>query len=704
MVNKDVLRLDNNLAFANRLESFNVTNEKEQFKFDFDTASDLEQWDFNNNEVVIKNGQLYLTSKQERFQFFLKKIDLPAENIEHIILRTNISGTDHVSIKYVNEQSKRGSVFLDVPSEGEFYEYKINAANSLRRWTGKIESLFFDIVNKSNLPTQMVLDYIYFQTSQELYSQKIGVDLCKLEDHMRKAIYVHNPSKIEFEIYIPPERDWEMSFGAAKYDSKAPVNFNISIEGKGFEDIIFNETLQENKKWLDKKVGLSGYSGQRIKIIFSTHSKEKGSLAFWSNPIIYAVKRKRPNILLYVIDALRPDHLGIYGYKRNTSPHIDALAQKSIYFINTFSQSDWTRPSIASIFTSTYPSTHKIIHTWNLLPNVFMTLAEYLRDEDFLNASFIANLNAGAQANLQQGFDFLYATGNGDDRGFIKKELLPWIDNYKNSNFFIYVHTMEPHEPYDNSPREFYIFPSKEERSESQSKIDLYDAEIRFADDQFYQVIKKLEEHGLLENTLIILTADHGEAFGEHDNYWEHGGSHLYNEVIRVPLIIYHSSLNDYRGAYSENVMSIDIMPTILDFLGEKTRDKYIQGLSLLPLIKNSERSLFEERECFSENIRKLRDTNEPSNHYVSIIRNNYKFIYDYLKKEKKELYDIKIDPHEKTDLFLMKKEIAIQMEARIHQWLKIQADIHDYILLSSEQVRIDERTREQLKSLGYLK
>ncbi len=150
--------------------------------------------------------------------------------------------------------------------------------------------------------------------------------------------------------------------------------------------------------------------------------------------------------------------------------------------------------------------------------------------------------------------------------------------------------------------------------------------------------------------------------------------------------------------------MSIDIMPTILDFLGEKTRDKYIQGLSLLPLIKNSERSLFEERECFSENIRKLRDTNEPSNHYVSIIRNNYKFIYDYLKKEKKELYDIKIDPHEKTDLFLMKKEIAIQMEARIHQWLKIQADIHDYILLSSEQVRIDERTREQLKSLGYLK
>jgi arylsulfatase A-like enzyme len=133
--------------------------------------------------------------------------------------------------------------------------------------------------------------------------------------------------------------------------------------------------------------------------------------------------------------------------------------------------------------------------------------------EDFLNASFIVNLNAGTQANLQQGFDFLYTPGKDGARGFVEKKLLPWIDDYKNANFFIYVHTMEPHEPYDDSPGEFYIFPSKEERSESHSEINLYDGEIRFADDQFYQVIKKLEEHGLLENTLIILTADHGEAF-----------------------------------------------------------------------------------------------------------------------------------------------------------------------------------------------
>jgi hypothetical protein len=370
LVNKDVLRLDNNLTFAKKLESINITNDKKQFKFDFDTDSDLEQWDFNDNEIMMKNGLLYLTSKQKRFRFSLKNIHLPAENIEHIFLRTNISGTDLVSIKFVNEQTKKGSVLLDVPSEGEFYEYKINAANSLRWWTGKIESLFFEIVNKSNDPTQMVIDYIYFQTSQELYSQKIGVDLCKFEDHMRRAIYVHNPSKIEFEIYIPPDRNWEMSFGVAKYHSIEPVNFNISIEGKGFEDIIFNEILQENKKWLDKKVELSGYSGQKIKLVFSTHSKEKGSLAFWSNPIIYAAKGKRPNILLYVIDALRPDHLGIYGYKRKTSPHIDALAQKSSFFINAFSQADWTRPSVASIFTSTYPSTHRINHAWNLLPDV----------------------------------------------------------------------------------------------------------------------------------------------------------------------------------------------------------------------------------------------------------------------------------------------------------------------------------------------
>ena len=141
-----------------------------------------------------------------------------------------------------------------------------------------------------------------------------------------------------------------------------------------------------------------------------------------------------------------------------------------------------------------------------------------------------------------------------------------------------------------------------------------------------------------------------------------------------------------------------------MDFLGQKTRDGYIQGLSLLPLIKRSEKRLFEERECYSENLIKLRDSHEPRYHYVSIIRNNYKYIYDYLKEEKKELYDINIDPHEKTDLFLMKKEIAMQMEAKIHQWLKVQNNIHDDILLPREQIRVDEKTREQLKSLGYVK
>ena len=150
--------------------------------------------------------------------------------------------------------------------------------------------------------------------------------------------------------------------------------------------------------------------------------------------------------------------------------------------------------------------------------------------------------------------------------------------------------------------------------------------------------------------------------------------------------------------------MSIDIMPTILDFLGQKTRDRYIQGLSLLPLIKKSEKRLFEERECYSENLVKPRDFPESGDHYVSIIRNNYKYIYDCLKEEKKELYDINIDPHEKTDLFLMKKEIAMQMEAKIHQWLKVQNNIHDYILLPREHIRVDEKTREQLKSLGYLR
>lgn len=206
LINTDILRLDENLSFAKKVVSFKKEDEKKHFKFDFEAVSDLEQWDFYNNEVIIKDGLLYLTSEQEICKFSLNKIDFLAENIENIILRANIYGSDRVNIKYVNEQGQRGHAVLDMPTEGKFYTYKINAANSLRKWTGKIESLTFEIFNNTNVPSKMLLDYIYFQKSTELYSEKVGIDLCKLKDHMRRAIYVYNPSKIEFEVFIPPKR------------------------------------------------------------------------------------------------------------------------------------------------------------------------------------------------------------------------------------------------------------------------------------------------------------------------------------------------------------------------------------------------------------------------------------------------------------------------------------------------------------------
>jgi arylsulfatase A-like enzyme len=320
---------------------------------------------------------------------------------------------------------------------------------------------------------------------------------------------------------------------------------------------------------------------------------------------------RRLNVVLIGVDTLRPDHLGCYGYDRETSPEIDKFAARGTLFENVVSQSPWTLPSFATIFTSLYPAQHGASALNTQLRTDQPTLAMMLLKRGYSTAGIINAPFLRPEFKLDRGFEYYdykppfagrIADGTTDDA-------LAWIDAHRDEPFFIFVHYFDPHLPYGPPPpydTEFYpdyagelpapfdinLFPRARAtnfetmRSVSAEDWDyikaLYDGEILFTDREVGRLISGLGDRGLEENTLIIVLSDHGEEFFEHGGF-EHGHA-LYNEVIKVPLIVSLPGLVPENARLSEHVRLIDIAPTVLDFLGIEQR-QHMEGVSLKPLI-----------------------------------------------------------------------------------------------------------------------
>ncbi|MBN1221941.1 MAG: sulfatase, partial [Candidatus Aminicenantes bacterium] len=268
------------------------------------------------------------------------------------------------------------------------------------------------------------------------------------------------------------------------------------------------------------------------------------------------------NVLLILIDALRPDHLPCYGYEKNTAPFISRLAEKGIVFENAISQSSWTKASVASLFTSLYPHNHTAKKWRDVLPLEVSTLAEELKAHGFVTYAVQTNTFIQARHNFDQGFDeyieSAYPECTADRVADLSIEFFKKIKE-RPEKFFAYLHFMDTHFPYDapKTYREYFVdkdyvgdpdlskvtlkdlrsgIMNLSERNKDHIRA-LYDAEIRFVDDQVQKIIDSLKLLKLGDNTIIIITSDHGEEFWEHGGF-EHGHS-MYNELLRVPLIIY---------------------------------------------------------------------------------------------------------------------------------------------------------------------
>lgn len=466
---------------------------------------------------------------------------------------------------------------------------------------------------------------------------------------------------------------------------------------------------RKDSRWINLRIDLRRFEGQAIKVIVqvntwlgdknNTAAGPDNSYLFLSEPyIVKARSRAENNVILILVDTLRADHLPIYGYKLDTAPHLSKLSQNAVVFENVMSQASWTSPSVASIFTSMMSSEHGVLSSYSLrLKPDNLALAEILKDEGYFTKGISANPLISEATFFDQGFTSFeevpakYMVYRSTD--IVVSKTLKWLDQRKNTDpFFMYVHFIDPHDPY-LAPRPFTFQTKKWNLSNvSQTLLymflqpsgygmygvgrtntlypgqvdnmrDRYDGEIKYIDQAISQIFRKLEERSLLNNTLVILTSDHGEEFLEHGDI-KHGAT-LYQETIHVPLIMFFPNGKWSGKRLKAPARSIDISPTILDFLKVEQPETF-RGESLLPIISGSETQdrlvISELYSVFNESLRA-----------VSVTSDGYKLIKSFDEKANStlELFSLGDDPGEKVNIIQHKPELVRVLENMVQEHLK---------------------------------
>ncbi len=392
--------------------------------------------------------------------------------------------------------------------------------------------------------------------------------------------------------------------------------------------------------------------------------------------------RRRPenvNVILLTVDSIRQDHLGCYGYKRMTSPNIDGIARNGGLFHRAFSQSAWTMPGIMSILTSLQPPVHGIDHRGAMPNPAVKTLLDCFREAGYVVPNICFLLSVPELSTIHAGPPEEKYFSEEDD-----EELLRWLDENQESKFFVWYHHRGPHLPYRvrEGLRSMFLptFPPEGMLTSGMRAvlsdaavvpvgtaefgatdlpllIGLYDAEMKALDNFVGKLMSRLRKYDLLENTLIVITGDHGEELLDH-GFVGHASTMravtLYDEVIRIPLIF---SLPGYlpRGSeIDEQVQQVDIMPTILDVAGLPIPSG-VQGRSLAPFLLDSKEEAGSSPPIFVESVYGgYQATEEMARTYWRCIRTDAWKLIEMEGPEGKsyQLYDLLLDPRELKDVY----------------------------------------------------
>jgi len=448
-----------------------------------------------------------------------------------------------------------------------------------------------------------------------------------------------------------------------------------------------------------------------------------------SSPDVAPTNTGTGNVLFLVVDTLRADHLPMYGYDDIETPNLDRLAEDAIRFDQAFTNASWTRPSFASILTGRLPSSHGVMAKSDSLPDGLTTLPEALKTVGYATAGYVTNFNVAPYFNFHQGFDdYVYlepefVLGADDasaklllmqfirqriekmramkgevspgtayqDAETVNRALLRWIDGQPASPWFLFAGYMDPHDPYFSHPydgsgyaRAAHQHP---DASEAPALQALYDGEIHYWDAELGTLLDGLRKRGLYDDLTIVVTSDHGEEFHEHGGFWH--GTTLYDEQVRVPLLLKLPQSRRGGTVVRHWVQSIDLMPTVLKLCEAPVPDgvqggDLFTGTDVVYAEESHEGNVL-------ESVRELDGTDEHK--LITANPGNPRGL------EPIELYRVDLDPGERNNLAARSPDqVRLATKALLEQRARAQQQAVD-----ADSVELDDDVAAHLEAIGYI-
>jgi len=398
-----------------------------------------------------------------------------------------------------------------------------------------------------------------------------------------------------------------------------------------------------------------------------------------------------PNLLVYLVDTLRSDHLGVYGYERDTSPRLDAFARDAIRFDQAYSTTSWTRPAVASLLTGVSPRRHGAVTRTQGISLDRPVLAEMLADAGYHTAAFVTNPNVLPIWGFGRGFEVFRDVASIDKTGRadqVNAEVFQYLETSVEP-FFLYVHTRDPHGPYD-PPAPFdavWPRPSTDELESPQPSVAArarmldrmadYDGEVRFNDQHFGELLDLLRERGLYDDTLIVFTSDHGEEFRDHG---ELGHGHtLFQEQVRVPLLVKLPGSRHAGAVTSIRVSLLDVAPTLLAAAGSAP-DPSLEGTDLATLVADPpiDRALFFDLNLWGATPHRIVAE--------GVVKGPLKLVRRGEPRRELLLFDLEADPDERSNLAVTRRETALELAGLLDEERARSAGLHFWVVNGPEE------------------
>ena len=546
----------------------------------------------------------------------------------------------------------------------------------------------------------------------------------RLGDEERQAIALSRESTLRYHVLVPA--NGSLGFGVGvEGEGDAPFSIAVTADGQPTTQVF---TGMASGAWTDHKVDLSQFAGETVRVDLSAEGQGTGRLA-WNSPriLVPAVPERKlepaKNVVVVVIDTLRADKLRPFNPQtRVKTPAIDQFASDGAVFELAQAPENWTKPSVASILTGLHPQTHQQKTGDAALPSSAELLSEHLQGEGFATGGFIANGYVSDRFGFDQGWDD-YTNYIREEKSTEAKDVFDdagnWIEAHKDGRFFAYIQTIDPHVPYDPPGKYLQMYdPSeyagqikprmtgdlleKAKRNPPQVVFDardkrqleaLHDGEITKHDHFFGAFLERLSALGLANDTLIVVTSDHGEEFDDHGS-WGHGHS-VYQELLHVPLMFRLPNRVPAGTKVGEAVSTLDISATVTDLLGVPAM-AHNEGHALVGLMLGEAPS--QPAVAFSDfqDDRRVITTGR----WKLILRGNLT----------STMFDLVADPLEKNQLDASAFPIGRRYSRMLlgqflgasdrGDWLS--ADQKGGTQLERENAEMDDTIRDQLRALGY--